>query len=63
MHVLMPQINAILLEIHLSASRLLVSIPAVVILWSIILALVYTSCGLGFFFIFLLGFYIYGCKS
>lgn len=34
----------------LSASRLLVCIPAVVILWSIILALVYTSCGLGFLF-------------
>lgn len=49
MHVLTPQIDAILPEIYY-VCRLLVCIPAVVILWSIVLAMVYTSCALGFFF-------------
>ena len=48
-HVLTPQIDAILPEIYY-VCRLLVCIPAVVILWSIVLAMVYTSCALGFFF-------------
>lgn len=47
-HVLTPQIDAILPEIYY-VCRLLVCIPAVVILWSIVLAMVYTSCVLGFF--------------